>query len=181
MNRTLANLVGFQLVWFAAVGGAAHGHGWAGPATVAVFALLQLHASGTRRADLRLMLGCALLGFAVDSLWVQAGWMRFASPGPWPSLAPAWIVAMWIGFGLTINHSLAALKARPWLAVVFGLLGGPLAYAAAAHAWHAVTIPGGLAAYVALGIAWGIVTPLLLRVGGPPTVTAVVAAPAKAA
>lgn len=161
----LPNLVGFQIVWFSAVGGAAYGLWWAGPLAAVLFAGLQLMLTRQRGADLRLLLSCCVLGFVIDSLWVQSGWMRFASPWPWPTLAPLWIVAMWAGFGLTVNHSLAGLKRWPLLAAVFGLVGGPLAYWAAARAWGAVEIPGGTIAYLALGIAWAVVTPLLLHLG----------------
>ena len=46
-----------------------------------------------------------------------------------------------------------------------GVVGGPVAYAIAAHAWHAVELrePAWLA-YAALALAWGVLTPLLLQV-----------------
>jgi len=159
----LPNVLGFQIVWMASVGGAAHGWWWLGPAALAAFAAMQLKLSRQRRADTILMLGSAVLGFGIDTLWVQAGWLDFRSPLPWPSAAPIWIVAMWMGFALTLNHSLAALKTRPLLAVMLGLLGGPLAYYAAERAWGAVTIAPSPAPYVALAIAWGLLTPALLR------------------
>jgi len=164
VNRTLVNLVGFQLVWCLAVGGAARGAGWAGPLALMLFAALTLVRSASpaaRRVDLELMLACALIGFAVDSLWLQLGWITFASPGPWPQLAPGWIIAMWVGFGLTLNHSLAAMQRHPLIALLFGAIGGPFAYWIAADVWHAATITQPVA-YVGLGIAWALLTPALL-------------------
>ena len=165
MKAWLPNLVGFQIVWFSAVAGAAYGLWWAGPLAAALFAAAQLAVSSQRGSDLRLLALCLPLGFAVDSAWVQAGWLVFATPFPWPQLAPVWIVAMWAGFALTINHSMASLKAWPWAAALLGLLGGPLAYYAAARAWDAVDIAAGIAPYLALGIAWAVITPLLLWLG----------------
>lgn len=161
----LPNLVGFQLVWLAAVGGAARGWWWAGPLAATLFAAWQLAVTTQRRADLRLVALCAGLGFVLDTLWVQAGWMRFASPLPSAGVAPVWIVAMWVGFALTVNHSLSGLKRWPWAAALFGLVGGPLAYWVAERAWRAVDIGQGMLAYVALGLAWAIITPLLLHLG----------------
>lgn len=165
MKAWLPNLIGFQLVWMASVGGAAQGWWWAGPAALALFAGWQLAVTTVRASDLRLMAFCAALGFAVDSLWVQAGFMRFDAPLPDPRLAPVWIVAMWVGFGLTVNHSLSGLKPHPALGALLGLLGGPLAYWAAERAWGAVAIAPSIWPYVALGVAWAVITPLLLRLG----------------
>jgi hypothetical protein len=165
MKTWLPNLIGFQLVWIASVGGAAQGWWWAGPAALALFAGWQLAVTAVRASDLRLMLFCATLGFAVDSLWVQAGFMRFEAPLPDPRLAPVWIVAMWTGFGLTVNHSLSGLKPHPLLGGMLGLLGGPLAYWAAERAWGAVQISASVWPFLALAVAWALITPLLLYLG----------------
>ncbi len=168
MNRSalawLPNALGFQIVWCAAVGGAARGWWWAGPLALAVFALWQLSISRWPAADMRLMLLAAVLGFALDSLWVQLGWIEFRSAQPWSAFAPVWIVAMWMGFALTLNHSLNALKSHRMIAVLFGLLGGPLAYWIAASVWHAAQIQATWLPYLGLAVSWALVTPLLLRV-----------------
>jgi len=167
MNRSalawVPNAIGFQIVWLAAVGGAARGWWWAGPLALAVFAMLQLGVSRWRSADLKLMLIAAVLGFAIDSLWVQLGWIEFRSAQPWSSAAPVWIVAMWMGFALTLNHSLSALKAHVVIALLFGLIGGPLAYWIAASVWHAATIDASWLPYAGLAVSWALITPLLLR------------------
>lgn len=163
MKGWLANAVCFQLVWLAAVGGAARGWWWAGPLALMVFAAWQVPTSPWPRADLLLMLGAAVLGLLIDTLWVQLGLMRFTTPAPWAGLAPVWIVAMWMGFALTLNHSLAGLKRHLGLATMLGVVGGPLAYGVAERAWHAVQFaPPSWVVFVALALAWGLVTPLLL-------------------
>jgi hypothetical protein len=159
----LPNAISFQLVWLAAVAGAARGWWWAGPLALAAFAAWQLPLSGGRRADLLLMLMTAALGFAIDTLWVKLELMRFTTPLPSAQLAPVWIVALWMGFALTLNHSLAALKRHLWLAAALGLIGGPIAYGVAEGAWSAVQF--GRPAWIVLGalaLAWAAVTPLLL-------------------
>lgn len=163
MSRWLPNALCFQVVWIAAVGGAARGWWWAGPLALAVFAAWQLSSSAWPRSDAMLMLGSATLGFAIDSAWVWLDLMHFTTALPWSGFAPVWIVAMWMGFALTLNHSLAALKRRLWLAAALGVAGGPLAYAIAQQAWRAVEFaqPAWLV-LSALAVAWGLVTPLLL-------------------
>ncbi len=171
----LPNALGFQIVWCVAVGGAARGFAWAGPLALLVFACVQLTLSKTRGSDVKLMAIATVLGFAIDTLWVQLGWIEFRSAQPFSAVAPIWIVAMWMGFALTLNHSLAGLKSHPALAVIFGLVGGPLAYWIAAQVWDAATINAHLLPYIGLAVSWALVTPLLLRLAtrfdatSPPT------------
>lgn len=173
MKDWLPNALCFQGVWIASVGGAANGWWWAGPLAVLMFASWQLPLSRWPRADLLLMLGAAAIGFLVDSLWVRMELMRFSTPLPWSGVAPVWIVALWMGFALTLNHSLAGLKRHPWLGAALGLVGGPMAYGIAERAWSAVNLtePAWIA-LLALGLAWAVVTPLLLllavRLDSPP-------------
>ncbi len=161
--KLIANLVSFQLVWMATVGGAAQGWWWAGPLAVLVFAAWQVPLSSAPRADLKLMAIAAGAGFVIDSALVLSGLLTFRTPLPWDFAAPVWIVALWVAFALTLNHSMDSLKRRPLLAVLLGLIGGPLAYWLAARVWNAVDLNSSVWLTLAvIGAVWGIVTPLLL-------------------
>lgn len=161
MRAAVLNAIGFQAVWFCAVIGAGRGHGWTGPAAAAVFVALTLRFGGRREQDLGMLAIAVVLGMLLDTLWVRLGWLAFASP--WPEgVAPPWIVSMWAGFALTLNHSLARLASLPWLAALLGGLGGPLAYLAAGRAFGAVEFTGDLTTtLLALGLAWAMTVPLL--------------------
>jgi hypothetical protein len=164
MKALVANAVLFQLCWIAFVAGAGHGNGWLGFAVLVPFALWQVAVSRQPRTDLVLVAVAALLGLALDSSLQATGLLQFAAPGPWTALAPAWIVGLWIGFALTLNHSLAFLQRRFALAAAFGAIGAPVAYGVAAHALSAATlIEPAWRAYLALGVAWAAATPLLAR------------------
>jgi hypothetical protein len=159
----LPNLLGFQLVWLAAVAGAGKGLWWSGVLALVVFATLQLTFSAQRAADLRLMGVAAVIGLLLDSAWIWTGLIDFATPLPFAWLAPVWIIVLWLAFALTLNHSMASLQGRPWIAAALGAVGGPLAYSIAVHAWQAASLPDpAWHAYLAVGLAWAIVTPLLL-------------------
>lgn len=158
----VANALMFQACWLGFVAGAAHGRWWIGFALLLPFALWQLRISRSPRSDLILVVTAALLGFAVDSAFVQGGLMRFSSPVPWPEFAPVWIVGLWMAFALTLNHSLRFLRRRPVLALVLGTAAGPLAYWFAASAWDAVELHRPRHALAALALAWGVLTPLLV-------------------
>lgn len=176
MNHKLAfaifNVVGFQIVWFACVAGAGRGLLWPGLLACALFAGIVLAWGGKRREDLR-ALACLLpLGIAIDSIFAASGWLAYALPWPWVHAAPIWIAALWVGFILTLNHSLSFLRGKPFLALLFGLLGGPAAYAASANVFGAVEFGvEPMLALAAVALCWALVTPLafvLIRVTAPP-------------
>ena len=161
MNNWI-NIAFYQVTWLAAIAGAARGWWWAGPAMLAAFALWQLAVSRQRVADVELMFCAAVVGFAVDTACVRGGMLVYAAPVPSPDFAPVWIVALWMSFALTLNHSLAWLKRRLLLAAWLGAIGAPLAYWAAARGWSAVSFAAPPAtALGALAIAWAILAPAL--------------------
>lgn len=163
MSAWLPNAISFQLVWLASVGGAAHGWWWAGPLALVLFAAWQLPTSKWPRADALLMLVAGIVGIGIDTLWVQLDLMHFTTPLPWRGVAPIWIVSLWMGFALTLNHSLASLKRHLGIAGALGVLGGPLAYWGAERAWLAVELADPTWLVLgALALAWGLVTPALL-------------------
>jgi len=156
------NIVGFQLVWLACVMGAGNGLVWAGPVAALAFVSVMLWYGGKTSSDLRLLALALPIGFALDSAFAASGWLRYALAWPSPNASPVWIWAMWTGFAMTLNHSLAFLRRRPVLAAGFGLLGGPLAYWTAAGAFDAVSFGAPVSwVLIALALAWGLALPLL--------------------
>jgi hypothetical protein len=155
-----ANVILFQIGWFACVLGAAHGYAREG-ALLAV-AIVTVHvALAVRPArEAALVAAAILLGAVFDSLLVQAGWLRYEAGILVEGLAPYWIVAMWALFATTLNVSLRALRAHPWLGVLLGAVGGPAAYYAGAGL-GALSFVALLPALAALAAGWAIATPLL--------------------
>jgi hypothetical protein len=157
------NLVLFQLGWVATVWGAGAGYWWAALMALAVLAAVTFRLSPWPRTDFALMCAACLIGLVIDSAWVQLGLLSFAEPMPFPALAPIWILAMWMSFALTLNHSMGFFKERLLLAGLFGLVGGPLAYWIAGSRFDAVDLTAEpWIVYGTLGVAWAVVTPLLL-------------------
>ena len=164
--KTLLNVVFFQALWLASVGGAGRGYWWLGLPVLAVFLLYHFSVSTCRKADAQLLIVSVGLGFIADSILLQFGLLRFEQALPWANFAPIWILTLWAGFALTLNHSMSFFQTRPVWAVLFGLFGGPLAYYVAANVWKAAvfTAPP-LYVYGALALVWAIMTPLLLKIG----------------
>jgi hypothetical protein len=154
MMHSLANFAGFQIAWWACVLGAAHGAPWLGVVACLAFVALQWLASSCRRVDAWLVVCAALTGLALDGLLAQLGWIEYrGSASALP--APAWIVALWAAFAMTINHSLTWL--RPGMAIVLGAVGGPMAYLGAERL-GAVELIASAQATIALAIGWAIAT-----------------------
>ncbi len=149
------NFIAFQLVWFAAVGGAANGIWWAGPVALVAFAAWHLRRGVRARGDFRLLWIALALGFATDTLMAGAGLSEYAAAVPPAPLAPLWILSLWAGFALTLNHSMRWFTARPLLLVPLAAVIGPASYLAASRVWGAVTIVAPVeVALGVLGLCW---------------------------
>lgn len=168
MIGKVANAVGYQVVWFTSVIGAAHGLAYAGPVAACIFAILTIMYGGARHPDLRLIPLALLIGVLADSAWIALGWLHYSAPWPSAQFAPAWIVGIWLSFAMTLNHSMAFLKGRYALAAVLGGIGGPLAYWSASRGFGAVHFDASASTVlIGLGIGWAVVFPLLVRVAEP--------------
>jgi hypothetical protein len=155
------NAIAYQTTWLAAIGGAAAGWWWLGPLALLLFAAWQLPRSTQRRADVLLVACAALLGFAVDSLFAQSGLLSYSAAVPWAQWAPAWIVALWASFALTLNHSLAWLKRHLLIAALLGAIGAPLAYTAAARSGALAFPPSATTTLLLLAATWAVLAPAL--------------------
>ncbi|MEO6801374.1 MAG: DUF2878 domain-containing protein [Rhodanobacter sp.] len=161
MNFWLS-LIGYQLVWFAAVIGASHGLAWPGVLGMLVYAAAQLLLARNYRVDLSLMATALVFGFLLDGTLIRTGIASYAAAWSNDAIAPAWILALWMTFALTFTQSLRYLQRRLWLAALLGLVGGPLAYLGAARGWHVVNFadPAWRGPLV-LAIGWALATPAL--------------------
>jgi len=161
-SRNLINFVAFQLAWFACVLGGPRDRVTAG--TLAVVAVVALHLAMAPRPgpEARLVAIVTAIGLGWDSLIVSLGLMSYPAGTFAPGVAPLWILAMWALFATTLNLSMGWLKGRPWLAVAFGAVGGPLAYVAGKKL-GGVEMGEPVLALLAQGLGWAVMMPLLLR------------------
>lgn len=164
--RFWANLIGYQVVWFGAVIGAGRGSPWPGVVLAAIFVTGQAWVSRSPRADLRLVAVAFCCGLALDGLLAASGWAQYATPSPALPVAgaPIWILALWAAFAMTFNHSLTYLRDRPALGALLGLIGGPMAYWGAGHAWGAMAFdPPVWRSLLWLALGWSLAMLLLCR------------------
>lgn len=159
--RVLApNLLLFQAGWFAAVLGAANGMPWLGILVIAGSLAFHLYRASEPAREARLVVVVLLVGLMFESVLAASGWVAYADHAA--STPPAWMVALWANFAVTLNIALRSLRTRAGLLAALGLVGGPLAYWGGAGldalSWQD---PGPAFVYIALG--WAFLMPLLGR------------------
>jgi len=151
----------FQAAWPACVIGAAYGTVWFGLIVVGAMLAWQLRDERRHPTDFRLLLICLMIGFILDTLLVQFGFLVYATPWPSAGFAPLWIMLLWVALALVINHSMSAFKDRLWLLAILGGVGSPMSYYAgsrfgavewAAPAWQVAA---------ATGLSWAALLPFL--------------------
>jgi hypothetical protein len=155
-----ANFFLFQAGWFACVLGAARGFPWQGALVALLIAAFIVLRSRHPRAELALAAAAAAAGFAFDSALALAGWVDFEGAVPAPLLSPVWMVALWALFATTLNVSLRWLREWPALGVLFGAVGGPVAYYAGERL-GALQFADPLLGMTAVAVGWALATPAL--------------------
>jgi Protein of unknown function (DUF2878) len=116
----LINVAINQIIWFLCVLGGNGGVPFALPLLVANVLL-----SRQRHADLQMMVVLLAVGVCIDGTLQAAGFFSFRHEGV---PIPLWLAVIWLALAALPHHSLNWMKERPLLSVLFGALGGPLAY-----------------------------------------------------
>ncbi|MEM8983885.1 MAG: DUF2878 domain-containing protein [Pseudomonadota bacterium] len=162
MKFSLINLLLFKLGWAAAVFSATYGEAWIGAATIAAIAAINLAMAAQPRRELLLLIAAATVGLIWESVLTAQGVLIYAQ-SPSVPVAPYWIVAMWILLATTLNVSMRWMKKSPWLALLFGAIGGPLSFIAGEKI-GAVVFPQPTLAIVVISIGWAVLVPAMLRI-----------------
>jgi hypothetical protein len=156
----IKNFIGFQIGWFACVVGAAQGYPLVAVAVASIIVILHLLRDNNLYSELCLIISAVFIGIIWESLLLASGWLAYASSGS-ANIAPIWLVAMWALFATTINHSMAWLKNRYFLALLLGAVFGPLAFIAGENL-GAVVFLDRTVALTLLAVGWAVLMPLLL-------------------
>ena len=157
----LFNLVIFDVAWFSSVVGGAREMPWLGPLAVLVALMIHCRAARNMTEEVLLILSCAIIGAVFDSFLVASGWVTYKVGLFSDHLAPYWIITMWMLFATTLNVSMRWLRGKPWLAALFGAVGGPISYLTGEELGGIVLINQS-AALLALAIGWAIMMPMLM-------------------
>jgi hypothetical protein len=160
-SQIISNFILFQIGWFACVIGAAKQSPWLGVIVVAAIVVWHLSQAKQAKLELILLALALLIGGIYDQLMLSSGLISYQAPGWLAGLVPVWILALWAVFVTVLNISLRWMRNRRLVAILFGAIGGPLAYMGA-EKLGAVSLNHLPASYIALAVGWAILTPLLL-------------------
>lgn len=160
--RLISNFVLFQLSWFACVIGASKAMPWVGVAITAVVVAWHIMQAPQKKPEIILTLICLLIGAVFDQAIVSSELITYMHHGWSTALVPAWILAMWLAFSTLLNVGLRWMRGLYIVAILFGAIGGPLAYMGA-EKLGAVILHGNNS-YIVLSLGWAIITPLLLAI-----------------
>ena len=131
--RSIIPWLGFQGVWLVCALGAASGSSVPGIAAALVYAAAMIAWSPQPVRDVLVVAASGVAGFLIESAMVIAGLIRFFAHWPIETMAPAWMVALWIAFGASLPTFADKLGAhRLKIAAALGAVAGPLAYLAGA-------------------------------------------------
>ena len=155
--RLGVNAVGFQAVWLASILGAAHDMPWAGLAVVAAYVPVHLILSPTVRADMALLVFFGLAGTALDSIYAMTDLIDYRGELVGGALAPPWISALWVGFGLSLTGSMAWLTINPLISALACGIAGTAAYGIGVLAGSARMMTDALTGYGVVGVMWALV------------------------
>ena len=161
----IMNAIGYQAVWFTTLLGASKGYFWLGFLSSLLFAVLMLGLGGKAKEDSRIVIIGLVLGIAIDTFFAASGLIVYAMPWSIAGFAPLWIIALWLSFSFTLNHSMAFLRYNYALAMVFGAIGGPLAYWCADRLFNVIEYGTNIGTVMmGLAICWGLVIPAIFYV-----------------
>lgn len=156
-KRALFNAACFQIGWFACVlGGDLLAIG-----VTAIILLAHSQLIMQAKKEWGLLLLTALLGIALDTMWVATGVLEF---DPSTIFVPLWLVCLWIVFSTTLSHSMAWLQQRLLLAALLGAVAGPASYLAGAGLANVTIVEPAVQSIALIALAWSILFPLLLFV-----------------
>ena len=158
----ILNFVLFQAAWFVCVLGASYNHTYLALTLSLIILLLHFAIIKKRMLELKLIIIAGLIGLLFDGALLNFDLIIYNDPGlPYP-FTPIWIVMLWMIFAMTLNHSLAWLSQKIYVSVLFGAMGGPLAYIAG-EKLGAITLLS-TNSIITLSIGWALITPILLTI-----------------
>jgi hypothetical protein len=135
---------------------------WLGFVTVIAIFFWHLSQAKQAKQELQLLLITLIIGGTFDQIMLNHQLVSYQAHGWTNTIVPVWILALWAEFVTVLNVSLRWMKGRWLISIVFGAIGGPLAYMGA-EKLGAVTLNHLPVSYIVLSLGWAILTPLLLK------------------
>jgi len=131
MSTTTVNYALYQTGWLAAILGAALHQEAVGVSLALLLTAVHVALVRERRIEIRLLVGVVAAGYILESLQLAAGTYHTQTTLLPDGSPAAWLLVLWAQFATTFRFSLRRILQHPVWAILFGALGGPLAFVAA--------------------------------------------------
>lgn len=155
-SKKILNALLFQAGWFACILG---GDIIACAALILILGLHALVVIENQREWLVIGLITAV-GLVVDNTLTLSGIFTFESASVFAM--PFWLLCIWALFAATLNHSLAWLQNRLWLAAILGAISGPSSYLAGSKLSSVVIAAPLPQSLLIIGLCWAALFPLMM-------------------
>ncbi len=153
--QRLIHVVLFDVVWFLAV--------WGRDDFIALTAVLValLYAVNWRHLgqQFKALMLFVLTGLVAELILVCIGVLKFTET----DYLPLWLVVLWLGFGATAFTSMDWVAKRYGLAILFGLVFGPITYLAGVRFDAAELLVSKLVMVSAYGFTWAVLMSIFAR------------------
>lgn len=160
MLKLIINATAFNLCWFGLVLAGNAAVPWA-LAWVALHIMLQPDSW----QEMRFVLTVSVIGIITDATLTGLGVLIFSEQS---MLLPLWMVALWLGFATTVNHSLAVLRRSRVLRVLVAIAGAPSSYLLGSRLGQVELGQDILATYGIFSITWVVLLEVFARIPSPP-------------
>jgi len=159
------NFILFQSLWISCILGAANHVIW--PAVLIISSMLGvfLFPAFRHKKDILFLSVCIIMGFILDSLLAYLQLIDYNYDYGLNQTAPFWILFLWAGFALTLNHSMSWLLKKPKLGTLFILIGAPLSYYSA-EKLMAIKINETIITLCLISVLWLLVYHIILAING---------------
>ena len=161
--KKMINFILFQLLWVACVLGADNQTIWPALSIILIMLVIFLLPSIRAKNDFIFIITCLVLGFILDSSLAYFNFIDYSFNYGFTRIAPLWILFLWVGFALTLNHSMAWIFNNAKLGYLLMALGPPLSYISAGKL-GAVSINNMLLTSLLVSLSWMLVFKILLLV-----------------
>jgi hypothetical protein len=161
--KTLAVIIGFQIVWLCCALGISNDIGTLPILSSLVYVGIVFFIDKNKKSFVIFMILSTILGFLIDTALMQSGWIVFKTPNtePFEIVQPWWMGFLWLAFAASFPISFHWLKNKYLLASLLGAIFGPISYFSGAKLGAISSINHlGL---IFVGLLWCITMPVMLR------------------
>lgn len=145
--------------------GALRGIPWLGPLVVLVIAVVHFALEKDRWPEIQLVLAVGIVAFIMESVLIVTSVYtvnpktRWVIPAP---LCPAWLLALWINFGIKLKEYLPRMKGKHIASAITGLVFGLIIFYNAAK-MGILSLMQDVVSLAIIAILWAILVPVLFQ------------------